>query len=391
MRCAHFLSPRRRRALATLGCAWAVIAPGCGDAGKDAKDAKSATKAASKGEPDADAVGDAGADGPVAAAWSWQLPKGITKPPTVPEDNPMTAAKVELGHKLFMDKRLSVDGSRSCYSCHQNELGNADGLAKALGPGGKTLPRNTPTIWNVGLQPALYWDGRSATLEEQGVAALKGGNMALGDDVVVTKAAEIGALPEYEAAFKEVFALEVGEKVTPMHVARALSAYERTLLCGDTTHDTMTLPEDAARGWQIFIGKGACIGCHTGDNLSDGDFHRTGIGAGDPKAESADTGRMKPTKNEADAFKFRTPTLRNVSKTAPYFHDGSVATLEEAVRIMAAGGKRDSGPVDDKLADRQLTDAEIADVLAFLRQLDCPGKLETIGDQAVPGIWPKGG
>lgn len=350
-------------------------------------DAKSKVEAKSTTAPAGDDDGGGEDDGATpAAAWSWKLPRGINVPPVVPEDNPMSTDKVELGHQLFMDKRLSVDGTRSCYSCHQNELGNADGRPKALGPGGKNLPRNTPTIWNVGLSAALYWDGRSADLEAQGLAALKGGNMGLGDGLEA-KAAEIGALPEYKDAFAKAFGIAGDAKVTADHVAKALSAYQRTLLCGDTKHDQAQLDAAAERGWQLFIGKASCVTCHAGDNFSDGLFHITGNGAGDPAAEGADLGRGKITGNAAENFAFRTPTLRNVARTAPYFHDGSVATLEEAVKIMSAGGLRDKGvTIDEKLVDRQLTDAEQADIVAFLRALDCPGTLEVIGDQKVEGI-----
>jgi cytochrome c peroxidase len=256
-----------------------------------------------------------------------------------------------------------------------------------LGPGDKPLPRNTPTIWNVAYQPALYWDGRAPDLEKQAIGALKGGNMALGDEIDA-KAKEIASLPEYEEQFAKAFGLEEGQTATIDHIAQALSAYERTLLCGDTKHDTMQLDEAASRGWTLFIGKASCITCHTGDNFSDGLFHRTGIGVpkGGKAAEGSDIGHGEVSEKPEDEFKFRTPTLRHVSKTAPYSHDGSVETLEEAVRTMAGGGIRDRGPVDDKLLDRQLTDEEIADLVAFLEALECPGELEVIGDQSVSGI-----
>lgn len=396
---------RRGATALVVGSLWAVACGGGSDAKPDAKakadrgaakaDPKSAAKDApiadrkdAKRDADAKEDGDAADDaGAIAAApaWAWTLPRGINVPPRVPEDNPMSADKVELGHRLFMDKRLSVDGTRSCYSCHQNELGSADGRAKALGPGNKDLPRNTPTIWNVGLSATLYWDGRSDSLEAQALAALKGGNMALGD-AVEAKAAEIGALPEYAASFAKIFGLAKDAKVTGMHVVQALSAYERTLLCGDTAHDNDTADEAAKRGWALFAGPAGCITCHAGDNFSDGLYHRTGIGAGDPAASGIDLGRGKPTGKPEDNFLFRTPTLRNVARTAPYFHDGSVATLEEAVRIMASGGITTAGPVDANLLDRKLTPEQQADLVAFLKSLDCPGKLEVIGDQKVDGI-----
>ncbi|MGB1276601.1 MAG: cytochrome-c peroxidase, partial [Nannocystaceae bacterium] len=316
-------------------------------------------------------------------AWAWTLPAGL-KAPEVPSDNPMSAAKVALGHKLFFDKRLSGDGSRSCYSCHQNELGNADGRALALGAGDKPLTRNTPTIWNVAYHTKLYWDGRGAGLEKQMLGAWKGGNMGVGADNLDAKAEEIGKLPEYRPAFTQIFKLGEADKVTPMQVAQIVSAYERTLLCGDSPYDTGKLGESAQRGWEVFRDKG-CATCHTGDNFSDGEFHNVGI-AVPKKAGEGDLGRGKVTKDAADNYKFRTPTLRNVSNTAPYFHDGSVATLEEAVRYMASGGNRKAPGLDDKLQDLKLTEDQIKDVVAFLESLACTGKLEVIGDQTVAGI-----
>ncbi|MCY1055776.1 cytochrome c peroxidase [Nannocystis sp. SCPEA4] len=344
--------------------------------GKD--DGKVAAKAGAKDEGKAPE-----APAPEPEEYKWELPQGM-RAPDVPEDNPMTAAKVELGHKLFMDKRLSVDGTRSCYSCHQNELGNADGRAKALGPGDKELPRNTPTIWNVAYHAGLYWDGRAASLEKQAIGAWKGGNMGVGEDKLAAKAAEIGALPEYKAEFAREFALKDGDPVLPEHVAKALSAYERTLLCGATAWDKNSMNAAQQRGWELFRGKGACTTCHSGDNFSDGLFHKMGVGLSDA-GEGPDKGRMDASKAEADMYKFRTPTLRNVTRTAPYFHDGSVADLRAAVVTMA-GGPKQRKDLDPNYADRGLSDAEVDDLVAFLGALECPGSLAVIGDQAVPGI-----
>jgi cytochrome c peroxidase len=349
---------------------------------KTTNDKSTNDKASDKTEP-------SGATGQPAAEWSWTLPKGQTEPPVVPADNPMTAAKVALGHQLFMDTRLSVDGSRSCYSCHQNHLGGADGRPLALGPGDKPLTRNTPTIWNVAYhQTGLYWDGRAATLEKQMLGAWKGGNMGVGDDLG-PKTKEIAALPEYAPEFVAVFGLANADAVTPEHVAMAISAYERTLLCGDTAFDKGELSEAAQRGWELFRGKGSCTTCHAGDNFVDGSFHDVGRSHDlDGKLlENADVGRGKPAESEAENYKFRTPTLRNVTKTAPYFHDGSVTDLTEAVRYMAGGGNGKAPGIDQNLRNTALTDAEIADVVAFLGALECPGSLEVIGNEApIPGI-----
>ncbi|MBA3547921.1 MAG: c-type cytochrome [Nannocystis sp.] len=353
---------------------------GCGEAGK-VEPRQTEVKSDAKDAADVKPVA-----GP--EEYAWVLPRGL-KAPAVPEDNAMSADKVELGHQLFFDKRLSVDGTRSCYSCHQNELGNADGREKALGPGDKLLARNTPTIWNVAYHAELYWDGRSGSLEKQMIGAWKGGNMAVGEPGLAAKAAEIGALPEYRAQFRKVFGIGEAEAVTPEHVAKAVSAFERTLLCGDTAWDSNTLSPEAQRGWELFRGKAACGTCHSGDNFADGLYHKVGVGVPE-SGEGGDQGRLDASKAEGDRYKFRTPTMRNIGKTAPYFHDGSVADLREAVKLMASGGDRKIKDLDKNLADRGLTDAEIDDLVVFLRALDCPGSLAVIGDQAVAGISDRG-
>ena len=301
--------------------------------------------------------------------------------PAIPADNPQSDDKIALGHRLFMDKRLSFDGSRSCYSCHQNGMGNADGRATALGAGDKPLGRNTPTIWNVGYHTALYWDGRADSLEKQALGAWKGGNMGVGADNLDAKAAEIGGY--YAAEFATAFGLADDDVVTPNHVAMAISSYERGLICTDP----IKLDEAATRGKAVFGGKGVCVACHNGPALSNGLFHDIGLGhdaEGNPM-EGADIGRGKHSGVETDNGKLRTPGLRNVGKTAPYFHDGRTVTLEEAVRYMAGGGNPKAPNNDPLLADRGLTDGEVSDVVAYLNALSC-GDLVEIGDQTVPGI-----
>ena len=378
---------------ASLSCLVAtgvlVLAPGC-DSGKQGK-ADAGKADADKTDADKVDADKAGAD-KTEQEFAWTLPEGLSEAPKVPEDNPMSTAKVALGHTLFMDKRLSGDGSRSCYSCHQNELGNADGRAKALGAGDKPLGRNSPTIWNVGYhEHGLYWDGRAPSLEKQAIGAWKGGNMGVGADKLDAKAKEIGALPEYAAQFKSVFGLADDAPVEPKHVAQALSAYERTLLCGDTDFDKGEMDDAAKRGWDLFRGKASCTTCHSGDNFSDGGYHSVGLAYDVSGAlrEGADIGRGKPAADEVFNYTFRTPTLRNVTKTAPYFHDGRESSLEEVVRFMAAGGNAKAPGLDLNMRDRQLSDAEAADVVAFLGALECPGTLDVIGDQKVAGI-PQG-
>lgn len=301
-----------------------------------------------------------------------------------PSDNPTTPAKVALGQKLFFDKALSVDGTLSCYSCHLNEDGTGGHDPVAIGAGQKKLPRHAPQLWNVGYLPALYWDGRAATLEAQATAAWAGGNMGVGKENLQKKADEIGLKPEYEALFAEAFP---GEGATPDTIVKAISAYERTLTCGETAWDKFSAGDAAAltdeqkQGWELFRGdKAGCASCHTPPFFSDaflaagGAFHNAGVGFEGKKDAEVDAGRQATSKSDSDFGAFKTPSLRNISKTAPYFHDGSVATLEAAVRFMASGGYKNKN-LDPKFVDRKLSDTEIKALVAFLGSLACEGSL----------------
>jgi cytochrome c peroxidase len=299
----------------------------------------------------------------------------------IPADNPQSDAKIALGNQLFFDKRMSVDGSRACYSCHLNEDGTGGHLPLAVGPKEKVLTRHSPVMWNVGYLPRFYWDGRSESLEAQGLAAWAGGNMAVGKENLAAKATEIGKA--YKKAFAAVFP---GKEVTPELVIQALSAYERTLVCNDTRYDKYANGDKSAladaekRGLELFMGKGGCVTCHAPPFFStaylakDGAYFNTGIGTIDKKEEEVDVGRMAVTKNAADWAAFKPPSLRNVSKSAPYFHDGSVAELREAVRFMASGGHKNKN-LSPLLTDRKLSDDELTSIIAFLKALECPGAL----------------
>lgn len=302
----------------------------------------------------------------------------------VPQDNPTTPAKVALGRKLFFDKALSVDGSRACYSCHLNEDGTGGHEPLAIGAGNVQLTRHAPIMWNVGYLPAFYWDGRATTLEAQAKGAWAGGNMGVGEEGLMKKADEIGSKPDYEPLFDAAFP---GEGATPDTIVKALAAYERTLFCGDTAWDrfeagdTKALSDQQKTGWQLFKGKGNCASCHTPPFFSDafmaagGAYHNTGKGIEGKKPEEIDVGRKKVSGSDSDFAAFKTPSLRNVSKSAPYFHNGSVAELEEAVRFMASGGYKNKN-LDPKLVDRKLSDDEVKAIVAFLEALDCEGELE---------------
>ncbi len=302
----------------------------------------------------------------------------------IPEDNPQTPEKVALGHQLFFDARLSVDGTRSCYSCHQNEHGNGGETPLAVGAMEKQLTRHSPVIWNTAYFDAFYWDGRAGSLEAQAKGAWGGGNMGVGADNLAAKAAELAKIEGYAKQFKKVFP---DEGMTPGTIAKAISAYERTLICNDTAYDRYAkgdgsaLTDEQKQGWALFMGKGQCVVCHAPPLFSSamgipgGLYYNVGIGTAGKADDQIDVGRNAVSQQDADWAAFKVPSLRNVSKSAPYFHDGSVGTLSEAVKIMATGGIANKNKTQ-LLADRGLSDEELGSLVAFLGALDCGGTLD---------------
>ena len=294
------------------------------------------------------------------------------EPMTIPADNPLTPEKAALGRQLFFDERLSIDGSKSCYSCHVCEHGLTDGLPKAIGAGNKQLPRSSPTLWNIGYHREFYWDGRSNSLEAQAMAAWKGGNMGVGDKTGEI-AAKINALAGYKAQFQEVFQSDA----TPDNMMKAIAAFERTIISGDTAWDRWKAGDNTAismsayRGWNIFQAI-KCNNCHDGVLFTDQQYHNIGIGM---DQKEPDPGRGKVTNKPEDTGAFKTPTLRDIAHSAPYFHDGSAKTLEEAVDIMLAGGK-DNPYLDKKnLQPHKILPDQREDLLNFLRSLSVDCKL----------------
>jgi cytochrome c peroxidase len=288
----------------------------------------------------------------------------------IPADNSLTPEKVALGRQLFFDERLSGDGSRSCYSCHVCEHGLTDGLPKAVGAFNKQLPRSSPTLWNIGYHKEFYWDGRSKTLEEQAMAAWTKANMGAKADEIVTK---LNALEGYHSQFHKVF----GGDATPDFVVKALAAYERTIISGDTKWDRFragdqsALNESEKRGWNIFQAI-KCNNCHDGILFTDQQYHNVGIGM---DQKEPDVGRFTVTKKPEDTGAFMTPTLRDIAKSAPYFHDGSVPTLEAAVDTMLAGGKPNQYLDKKNLEPHKLDATQREDLLNFLKALTVDCKL----------------
>jgi len=288
----------------------------------------------------------------------------------IPADNPLTAAKAALGRELYYDTRLSGDGKLSCYSCHVCEKGLTDGRALGKGAFDKPLTRSAPTMWNIGYHHDWYWDGRAKTLEAQAVAAWKGANMGASPDAVT---AVLNATPGYAAQFLAVF----GGPATADNVGKALASYMRTIVGGHTAWDrwqagdASAISDTAKRGWEVFQ-QAKCTDCHAGVLFTDLQYHNVGIGMG---AATPDVGRFKVTNLETDTGAFKTPTLRDISQSAPYFHDGSVATLEEAVALMAGGGLANPHLSTDKLKPANLAPAQLADLVEFLKSLDEPCNL----------------
>lgn len=315
-----------------------------------------------------------------------------TTPPTMkPQMPPLVQAsddhrkdKIELGHALFFDKRLSGHGDRSCYSCHQNEDGNGGHDPIAIGSGDVKQTRHAPVIWNVAYwDNSLYWDGRAKDLESNAKAAWAKGNMGAGDDKLDAKAAELAAIPGYKKLFDAAFP---AQPITPDLIVAAIAAYERTLLCDDTAYDRWAagdpgaLTEQQQRGYATFMGKAACVTCHappffsTAMGVPGGVYFNVGVGTKDVPIDKVDTGRAKVTSKDVDWAAFKPPSLRNVTKSAPYLHDGSLAKLDDVVKLMASGGI-DNKNKNAAMFDHKLSDAEVADIVAFLGSLTCGGKL----------------
>jgi cytochrome c peroxidase len=300
---------------------------------------------------------------------AFTLPRGLQDNPIeIPADNPLTAGKVALGKQLFFDPRLSKTKAMSCETCHVPEKGWTDGLPLSAKFDGSLNVRHSPTLYGAAYYPDLYWDGRAKGLEAQILAAWKGQMGA--DPEQVSK--DLEAIPAYKAAFEK----ELGGPPTGDRIVKALGSFVRTIHAGDTPYDRD--PGRYQAGFKVLSEVASCTLCHLPPVYSDTLFHNVGVGVAAPKP---DPGRGKIVADAAakasrpatpEELKlqgaFKTPTLRGVALTAPYFHDGSAATLEEAVDYMLRGGTANAN-LDEKLKPKTLTAQQRKDLLAFLRAL----------------------
>lgn len=318
----------------------------------------------------------------------------------VPAANPQTPEKIELGKKLFFDRRLSGDGTMSCSTCHDPEKGFSDDLAISLSYPTTRNWRNSPTLINVGFQKFLFHDGRAHTLEEQALFPMMSAfemnrNLDFVEEV-------IRSVPEYVEAFRKVF----GGEVSRERMAMALAAFERTLVSVNSpldrflNGDKKALSREARKGYDLFTGKGKCTDCHDGVNLADNKFYALNVPENeeqekDPRVAATrrfvakishyedylnlkeDPGRYLVTKDRKDWKAFRTPTLRDIARTGPYMHNGIFETLEQVIEFLDQGG----GKGNTALKPLHLSIEEKKALKAFL--------VEGLAGEEAPFKYPK--
>jgi cytochrome c peroxidase len=326
--------------------------------------------------------------------YSLSLPSDVI-PPLIPDDNPLAAAKVALGEKLYFDARLSADNTVSCATCHDPAKGFADGKVLAVGIGKKTGSRNSPTVINAAFNDFQFWDGRASTLEEQAKGPLTNPvemGMASYDALV----GKLQAIAEYPPLFKQAFD---SDQINIDNVARAIASYERTVFSFSSPFDRFNAGDKSAmsasaqRGWDLFNGKARCNDCHgyvaSAPTFTDNKFHNIGVAmhaanfaelarkAGESPESTSDLahaagyselGRFLVTKEPKDIGAFKTPGLRNVALTAPYMHDGSQRTLEEVIKFYDKGGE-DNPYLDGGIRALKLTAQEQTDLVEFMKAL----------------------
>jgi cytochrome c peroxidase len=297
----------------------------------------------------------------------WFSPPLGLDAPEAPADNPLTKEKAELGKLLYFDTRLSRDKTVSCATCHDPAKGWTDQAAVSTGIGGQKGGRSTPTVLNAAYSEVQFWDGRAGSLEEQAKGPIQNPiEMGFTHDEA---AARIAAVAGYRRFFKKAFG---DEKVDIDRIAKAIASFERTVVTGNAAYDRFeagdksALTEAQHRGMGLFFGKANCSVCHAGRSFTDGDFHNIGVGM---ESKVFDKGRVAVSKQERDTGAFKTPTLRNLSATAPYMHDGSHKTLEDVIDYYDRGG-RENHWLSSDMKKLGLTKQEKADLVSFLKALD---------------------
>ncbi len=287
------------------------------------------------------------------------LPDRVDNP-----ENPLNRDKILLGKMLFIDARLSKSGFFSCNSCHNLTTGGVDNLPTSIGHAWHSGPRNAPTVYNAAIHTTQFWDGRAKDVEEQAQGpVLNPGEMASSKELVLER---INTIPEYVSLFKKAFP-ESKDPITYENVAKAIAAFERTLMTPSRFDrylkgDKKALTSDEMKGLNIVVKKG-CVACHRGPALGGNSFQKFDYGD--------DMGRYEVTKNEADRKVFKVASWRNVALTYPYFHDGKVWNLDEAVRIMG-----------EKQLNTKLTDEEVHYIVIFLNSLT--GEMKRIDLPVLP-------
>lgn len=331
-------------------------------------------------------------------------------PVPIPASNPQTPAKIALGDKLFHDKRFSVDGTVSCAKCHDDKQAFTDGLPVSVGHHGLTGTRSAPTVLNAAFNQSQFWDGREPDLEGQSKQPLINPvEQGLPNHEPILEITRTD--PYYSAAFQSVLGVS-GKKITIDHVAEAIASFERTLVAGNSSFDRYYFKGQAdamtnaqVRGFQLFIGQGRCVSCHTIEQdhaiFTDSRFHNIGIGINHIQQDiprlaqafleaknkgseidvmvltdkkSSELGRFAVTDELSQIGAFKTPTLRNVDLTAPYMHDGSLKTLKEVMVHYNNGGVDKAGEqVNDFLSGGirplNLSDPQLDDLVAFMKAL----------------------
>ncbi len=331
-------------------------------------------------------------------------------PIPIPANNPQNPAKIALGDKLFHDKRFSVDGTVSCAKCHDDKQAFTDGLPVSVGHHALTGTRNAPTVLNAAFNQSQFWDGREPDLEGQAkqplINPVEHGLANYEPILEITRTD-----PDYLAAFQSVFGVS-DKKITIDHVAKAIASFERTLVAGNSPFDRYyfngqadAMTEAQVRGFQLFVGQGRCVSCHTIEQdhalFTDSRFHNIGVGINQNQQDvprlahafleaknqggnvdnmvltdkkSSELGRFAVTNELSQIGAFKTPTLRNIELTAPYMHDGSLKTLKEVMIHYNNGGVDKAGEkVNDFLSGGirplNLTDPQLDDLAAFMKAL----------------------